>query len=498
MLQIHYIWKTKLNSEMMKKLLLLSTVVFSLGASLKAQNTNTATVVDTLHYYFNKYYFKTGITTYSNYPFFKDPSPKCANATVTHVGSRFENAVSDLTVTGLEAYAAMPLITANLKFPVHLYLCNLNSNGMPVLPPIDSVVTEINGSYKSKPAILGGNFVNPVVVSGDFAVLIRNMSNFCGDTVYLLRTAGLTPTNVSTPAAWTSASKYSDDNFGYIRYKATSAGATFFNTKNFTLTPGYGMGTDYEFMVAPRVTYTIQASQQIPQNIIEFNADPLGNDTICTRTNFTFTNLSSWQFSNRFYNLNEFYRKWNLYYPFVAQPACCGGFSADSAITWNFEYTENALPPRDPRVFLPYRYPGTNPTTIQSFSDLAGCWDNQFRAKLRPMSAFGRQPEYSFNEPFRICLKFCNDDGTGVAENAAFGKLKMFPNPSANGSTKITGLSGENDITVYNVIGQVVIGRHVSTNEVNLDLSQLKAGTYQVKVSNSANQSKTMHLLIGQ
>ena len=99
----------------MKKLLLLSTVLLSLGVSLKAQTTNTATVVDTLHYYFNKYYFKTGVTTYSNYPFFKDPSPKCSNASVTHVGSRFENAVSDLTVTGLEAYAGMPGVTANLN-----------------------------------------------------------------------------------------------------------------------------------------------------------------------------------------------------------------------------------------------------------------------------------------------------------------------------------------------------------------------------------------------
>lgn len=483
---------------MMKKILLLSTVLFSLSVSLKAQTTNTATVVDTLHYYFNKYYFKTGALTYSNYPYYKDPAPKCANATVTHVGSRFENAVSDLTVTGLEAYVGMPLVTANLKFRVHLYLCSLNSSGMPVLPAVDSVVTEVTSAYKGKPGILGGNFTTPRVVSGDFAVLIRNMSDFCGDTLYLLRTAGLTATNVSTPAAWTSASKYSDGNYGYIRFKANSSGATFYSTKDFSLTPGYGVGTDYEFMVAPRVTYTIQASQQIPQNILDFNADPANSDTICTRTNFTFTNTSSWQFTNRFYNLNEFYRKWNLYYPFVAQPVCCGGFSADSAITWNFEYTENAMPPRDPRVFLPYRYPNTNPTTILSFSDLAGCWDNQFRAKLRPMSAFGRQPEYSFNEPFRICLKFCSDDGTGIVENAAFGKVKLYPNPAQNGYAKITGLVGENDITVSNVLGQTVISRHASTADVNLDLSQLKAGAYLVKISNSENQSKTVRLVVGQ
>lgn len=481
----------------MKKLLLLSTVLLSLGVSLKAQTTNTATVVDTLHYYFNKYYFKTGVTTYSNYPFFKDPSPKCSNASVTHVGSRFENAVSDLTVTGLEAYAGMPGVTANLKFPVHLYLCNLNSSGVPILPAIDSVVTEVNSSYKNKPGILGGNFTTPRVVSGDFAVLIRNMSNFCGDTLQLLRTAGLTPTNVIGAGA-TSARKYSDGDYGYIRYKANANAATFYSTKNFSMTPGYGVGTDYEFMVAPRVTYTVQASQQIPQNILDFNANPSTSDTICTRTQFTFTNTSSWQFTNRFYNLNEFYRKWNLYYAFVATPVCCGGFSADSAITWNFEYTENAMPPRDPRVFLPYRYPNTNPNTIISYSDLAGCWDNQFRAKLRPMSAFGRQPEFSYNEPFRICLKFCSDDGTGLIENSAFAKLKMYPNPSANGSTLVSGLIGENDITVYNVLGQAVLNRHTTSTEVSIDLSQLKAGTYLVTVRNAQQQSKTVHLMIGQ
>lgn len=479
---------------MMKKLLLLGTVFFALGLKAQAQTTNTATVVDTLHYYFNKYYFKTGELDYAKYPYFKEPAPFCKNAVVTHVGSRFDNAANNLTITGLEAYAQMPGTTCKPKIPVHLYLCNLNAQGIPVLPPIDSVVTELNAIYKNSPKILGGNFTTPHVVTGDFAVLLRSMSDCCGDTVYLVRTAGLTNTYVATPAGWTSARKYSDGNYGFIRYRDGNNPAQIYSTQNFTRTPGFGIGTDYEFMVAPRVTYEIQASQQIPQAIVDFSTGT-STDTLCTRTMFTFTNTSSWQFSSRFFNLNEFYRKWNLYSPFVAQPVPTG-FSPDSAITWNWEFEEVALPPRDPRRFLPYAYPGTNPNTMSITTDMPGCWDNQFRAKLRPMSAFGRQPEIGFSEQFQICLSFCGIDDVGIKEKGPLASVKVFPNPANDRRTTISGLKGENDIVVTNVLGQEVIKLHVNTEEQVLNFGSLPDGSYLVKISNANNQSKSIHLLL--
>lgn len=482
----------------MKKLLFLCTILFSLTTTaqgLRPGAGDTVEVVDTLHYYFNKYYFKEGELNYSKYPYYKDPAPKCKNASITHVGSRFENAVGDLTITGLEAFAAMPGTTIKPKIPVHLYLFNIGSDGKPVWPALDSALSFIDASYKVKPKIVGDTLQHgPRVVSGDFAVMIRNFSDVCGDTVLLLRTSCLTDTYVATPAGWTSHYKYADGNYGFIRYGTTNANFVF--TKNFTGGAGFGVGTDYEFMVAPRVKYRLQASQEIPQIINDFN-DGNTTDTICTRTNFTFKNRSSWQFGSRFYNLNEFYRKWNLYYPFAAVPVVGNGFSADTAITWNFEFLEQIVPPIDPRKFLPYRYPGTNPESISVAPDQAGCWDNQFRASLRPMCPFGRQDEIKFNIPFRICLSFCEADGTGISENSPLKNVSMYPNPST-GTAIITGLVGENDIRVSNVLGQEVLFIHSNTSEQSVNLSQLPQGTYLVKIQSADKQSRTIRMVIGQ
>src|SRR5690606_17307472 len=131
---------------MMRKLLLLSTALLTMcfGATAQEQKTaSTPTVVtDTLHYYFNKFYFKTGISDINEYPYYKCPS--ATGTAVTHVGSRFEVPAGDsVYVTGLEAFVRKgPTLTGESTssiVKVGLYLCNLNSNNMPVLPAIDSV-----------------------------------------------------------------------------------------------------------------------------------------------------------------------------------------------------------------------------------------------------------------------------------------------------------------------------------------------------------------------
>jgi len=285
---------------------LIASVFLVFGQSAKAQvsvtgDTCFTTIVDTLHYYFNKYYFKTGITTYSDYPYYKSAAATVTG--VTHVGSMFENADNTLTITGVEGYAAMPEVYAHPKIPIRMYLCNIGSNGLPILPAIDSITTEVNSTYRRNPKIIGGNFTTPHVVSGNYAVLFRNLSTLSGDTALLLRTKSFTHTYVATPLGWTDQYKYSDDNHAFIRFLGN------FNfTKNFSLdgSPGhpseFGYGTEYEFLVAPRVTYTVQASHQMSQNLLDWkNGDH--TDTICARTAvFTFTNTSSYHYTNRFFN----------------------------------------------------------------------------------------------------------------------------------------------------------------------------------------------------
>ncbi|WP_417366211.1 GEVED domain-containing protein [Flavobacterium beibuense] len=66
-------------------------------------------------------------------------------------------------------------------------------------------------------------------------------------------------------------------------------------------------------------------------------------------------------------------------------------------------------------------------------------------------------------------------------ESFAFGTFKYYPNPVSN----VLNMSYTNTITgieVYNLVGQRVIEKSYTQNEVQLDMSQLTAGTYMVKV----------------
>src|SRR4051812_50140347 len=115
---------------MMKKLFLWGALALAFGQSANAQvkiSCDTV-IVDTLHYYFNKYYFKTGVTSYTAYPFFKSASITIATASnVTHLGSRFMNPSNNMTVTGLEAFCAKAAISAKSRIPTTRTWATLNS-----------------------------------------------------------------------------------------------------------------------------------------------------------------------------------------------------------------------------------------------------------------------------------------------------------------------------------------------------------------------------------
>ncbi|MDI1354719.1 MAG: hypothetical protein PSX36_07365, partial [bacterium] len=189
--------------------------------------TGTYTLVtDTLHYYFNKYYFKTGTVNLKNFPGYK--SPAATSTAITHVGSLFENA-DTLVITGLEGYAFRYGMGITY-LPVHLYLCALDPiSGMPLLPGIDSLVLGVGGSSSSGPILIGGNFTVPRTLLGNFALLFRNMSRVSGDTVQLMRTACKTSTNTGALVS----EKFSDG-YGFVRYNAN-----FYSATNFTAT-GFG------------------------------------------------------------------------------------------------------------------------------------------------------------------------------------------------------------------------------------------------------------------
>ena len=214
-------------------------------------------------------------------------------------------------------------------------------------------------------------------------------------------------------------------------------------------------------------------------------------DTTCARSVYTFTNTSSCHYMHRMFNLNAFYVKWNLYSGFINQPLA-GGFSADSAITWKFEYLDNSNPPQDPRIFLPYATPTG---TIWSATDLPGCFTaNEFRARLRPMTVLGRLPQIIANGEFSLCTKYCNDDMVGINSYTYYDNLNIYPNPAVNGKTSISGLKGKNTIMVYDVLGQLILVKTSEENKEVIDLTKQPKGTYILRVVNTDKRSKVVKI----
>lgn len=452
------------------------------GFSLKTQTQTSsppALIVDTLHYYFNKYYFKTGNSNINTYPYLQVPAV-VSSTEITHVGSKFEVPAGEtLTVTGIEAFmkkGKQGEECVSDKVVVELSLCNLNSNGMPILPAVDVVTFQTTSLHENGMNLLGGNFSTPHVMTSDFALLFLNASQQSGDTIRLMKTAGRTPTS----SAASGTNLCSDGGYGFVRYNSV-----FYTTRDFTMSANFGNGTDYEFVIAPRVTYTVQSGQIMPDKVYLSTNTLTAADTMCTRTELTFTNTSSRFFEHRMYNLNHFYLKWALTGPFQAQPLAQGGFSQDSAITWRFEAYDLKGEPE--RVFLPYVNNGTASFVTDrpsSFDPPDYCYlANQFRTRLRPMSIYGRVPMLVHDENFKMCLKFCND-GIGIEDVPGFEHAKVFPNPALNGKTVIRGLKGENTLTIYDLMGRLVSKQESNGTTASLNLEGQPAGTYFVEITN--------------
>ena len=461
--------------------------------NFKTLSTNTVYVTDTLHYYLNKFYFKTAATDYSNFPYYT--SVAATSTAFTHVGSRFDVPAGEtVTVTGLETYGRRITPAPNLTISVHLYLCNLDGNGMPdVVHPIDSAISYVAGNQIM---LVGGNLMHgPKTMTNNFAVLARNTSTSSVDQVALLRTAGTTATNTTSQPNTKYADRQNNQDYGFVRYNYN-----FYSTRDFSLFPGFGVGTAYEFMVAPRVVYKLQASEKIPA-FAAFPDDTTGHgaDTICTREIMTFTNTSSAFFEHRQYNLNQFYRKWNLGSPIPASFA--SQFATDSSICWSFEfYDAETNPPRDSRVFLPY----VNTETISASTSLSYyplCFTgNHFRAHLKPMGAKSKMPQIVFSEDFIICLKYCDgeppiDTTVGIVSMKGYENLSLYPNPTINGKISLSGLKGKNALSVYDILGQCILKEITEKERYEINLTEEPKGTYVLRITNTENQTKTIKII---
>lgn len=435
------------------------TLLFCLFAVAFA--TGKAQIDDTLRYFTNKQLYLA--PSYTAHPFYGEQAALINYTTatsVTHVGSIFRNKTT-ISVKGLEARVLKDPFNPSLNgVATRMYLCTLGVGGMPVLPGLDSITTNAtNSAAHQYGETIGGTFTAAVTVTNDFAVLIRNISGTAGDVLKVFRTAGHTATSTAAPGA----SYKFGEGLGVFRI-----GGQFVKTIDYP-NADFGVGTDYEFCVAPVVQFSLEVNQL---------ESPTQSGACCWEV-FTNTNTSTPAFTNRQFNFNEFYRQWK---PFPFNPATMPSLQTDSVLTWNLgDGSVFSIPPRWDTVHL---YFGSG--NCNQF------YNGSLTGNYRKMASLS-SPTYSAGLTFTSSTVYCGNDtlGSGIHNMDALAGVSVFPNPAAE-QVVVSGLKGTSTIGVYNLFGQVVLTRVTEKETLQLDLQHLPAGNYLLRITDKEGRSRTI------
>jgi hypothetical protein len=241
------------------------------------------------------------------------------------------------------------------------------------------------------------------------------------------------------------AAKYGEG-LGHLRFSPT-----FTSTTNL-----FGAGTDFEFMVAPRVGFQASAAAGTP------TTSPL-----CTGTGYLFNQNSSAWFKNRQFNLNEFYRAW--------KPFGNTGLMPDSVYTWNFgDGTGNMYPPAN---------------VVHTYT-AAGTFNGTLTAMYQKMADSGVKmaDANNFSKTVAVC--------SGIQAANGNEAVLVYPNPSANGNVTIANLINDNTIELYNMLGQSVYSTKTVNSTFNADFSNMPHGTYFLKISSANEKAKIVKLIL--
>lgn len=398
-----------------------------------------ANIVDTLWYFYNKHFYRNPANT--GFYTFKNANTYTSTTAITMGGAVFQNTGS-IVITGAEGVAARQASSPSPSVNIGLFLYNV-TGGVPTGAPIASVSAMVTGTAGS---YFGGSFSTPVIVTGDYALMMKNVSSNNQDTIRMFINNALTATSTSTVTA----RKYGEG-LGLI---GVASGFT-------TTTDVFGAGTDFEFLVAPRVAYSVTAVA----------AAPAGS---CIGVAYTFTNNSSPWLGHRQYNLNEFAVRW---LPFANTASTT--IMPDPVYSWNFG-----------DATAPTATSGTATTVNHTFAS-PGTFTGTLTANHQKMS------DYNNNKTTDAATwtKTYSNCSVGINELKSAIALNLYPNPTVNGKTSIAGLEGTNVITVYNMLGQVVSTISTDKEVVSIDLSAQMAGNYLVRITNSNNQTKTVKVI---
>jgi hypothetical protein len=414
---------------------------FEPSATISEKSSVAAAVVqDTLYYFFNKHRFRnpagTGFITAVN------PAIITTSTQIASFGGIFKNS-GNLAVTGAEVLLSRQSNATSTSVPVGLFLYNAPSGTITGVP-IASVAVAITGTLGT---FVGANFAMPALVTGDYAIIAKNISAVVGDTILLWINNALTATSASTNTA----AKYGE---GLGVYGVLG--------NNFLSTTGqFGMGTDYEGIVAPRVTYSISTAAIVP------TINPL-----CPNVSVSYTNSSSWWIGHRQYNLNQFLAQGG---PFsnTATPSPAPVYS------WNFGDGTPSFTTTGTGLSVPKTYTA------------AGTFNGTLTANVRSSSFPTATTSLSDVGNFSKVVDLC----TGIQANTLNANVVTYPNPAVNGKITIANLEGNNTITVYNMLGSVISTQTTSNSNVVIDLSSQASGNYFVKITDNNNATKVVKVI---
>ncbi|MCX8080642.1 MAG: T9SS type A sorting domain-containing protein [Bacteroidia bacterium] len=402
------------------------------------EKTSVAVVQDTLWYTLNKHGYRN--QSWGGFYTVKAPYPS-ATLQLNHFGAKFMNS-SPILISGLEIAAQRQASSPSASVPVRIYLCNLDANGNAQMPGIDSVQVVLTGTTIQFP---GANFNIPKLVNGNFAIVYRNISTVAGDTIRAwMNNAGTT--SFTVPA------RQYGEGIGLMSIKIGTAAPVHTVTTNM-----FGVNWDNEFLVAPRVSFSITANA---------SHQPTAN---CLQT-VLFSGNPSHHLTNKFFNMFAFTTAWGPFTGTLGSPVPAGQFlynwsvggASPTATTQNAttNYTNNGVMP----VSFTCKYLKQNDSGIMVSDTYTGS----------------------------ITVSGCTT--TAISDiNSLEQSITLFPNP-AGSHLNIKSEIENVKYSVLNMLGETVLSGKVQMGLNDINISQLKPGVYFVRF-NASNKERVIKVV---
>lgn len=400
----------------------------------------SAVISDTIWYFFNKHFYRNTPPTNGSFPTFKNAATYTNTNFPQRWGAVFLNS-GPLAVTGAEMLTFAQTSSPSSSVNVALYLYNV-VGGVPSGAPINTCIVAVPQATSG--SNYGCNYTIPSVVTGDYAIIAKNVSSTPGDTIRVFLTNAKQFTSTATAS----------EKFGEGLGITGTSSAFFPMTGLFTPTNT----TDYEPLVMPRVTYSVTTDHNFT------------SATICNTTAVTYVNMSSSWINHRQYNMNRFWKHW---FPFGNTT----GYNAaqkDSVFTWDFGNASPFVYDVSPT----YSYPS------------GGTFSALLSSKIQTQ-AFGTT--YVDTKAWTVSVTVCN---VGLAENNIENQFAVYPNPANSNVTVYLNNANDNtQIEVLNALGQVVLTQRGNVYKNTLSTESLSNGVYFIKVRDG-KQSSTSKLII--